>query len=134
VTDNVVSSDPGRESSIARRIQLVRLVGTCLALLVSVVFCQQFSSYQLHNFLYGGGFPPSHIPLSCRWLAAYSSWLLVLPPIILVVGARRLVRERTVSVTVEVLQVATLLLALALVVGCILIWQVPYLVPSGEYF
>jgi hypothetical protein len=134
VTENEPNANPTSRSAAVRRIQLVRLVGSCLALLISAVFCQQFSSYQLHNFVYGAGFPPSHIPLSCQWFAAYSSWLLVLPPLILMVGARRLVREKIASVTVEVLLVVTLLLALTLIVGCILIWQVPYLMPAGEFF
>jgi len=122
------------DAAVARRIQLVRLVGSCLALLISVVFCHQFSNFQLHNFVYGAGIPVSHLPVSCRWLAVYSSWLLVLPPAFLLVGTRRLLREPTASVTVELLQLVTLLLALALVVGCILIWQVPYMMPAGDVF
>jgi len=128
------NSGPSPDGAVARRIQLVRLVGSCLALLIAVVFCHQFSNFQLHNFVFGAGFPLSHLPLSCRLLAVYSSWLLVLPPVILMVGTRRLLRERTASVTVEMLQLVTLLLALTLVVGCILLWQIPYTLPAGDSF
>ncbi len=123
-----------REPSVGRKLQLVRLVGACLGLLFGVVFCHQFSGFQLQNFVYGAGISASQLPPACRWFAFQSPWLLILPPVILLVGSRRLLRERTPSVYLEVLQMVTVLLAVVLVLGCILAWQVPYAVPVGEAF
>ena len=123
-----------RVEAVSRKRQLVKLVGACLGLLFGVVFCHQFSAYQVQNFFYGAGIPASHLPAICRWFAFQTTWLLVLPPAILLVGTRRLLRERTASVYLEVLQLVTVLLAVVLVLGCILAWQVPYAVPVGEAF
>lgn len=123
-----------REPVLDRKRQLVRLMGACLALLFAVVFGHQFSAFQIQNFVYGAGIPASHLPPTCRWFAFHSAWLMVLPPAILLIGTRRLLRERSASVYVEVLVMATALLALAVVLGCILSWQVPYAVPLGEAF
>lgn len=123
-----------RGETAARRLQLVRLVGSCLGLLIGVVFCHQFSTYQIQNFVYGAGIPASHLPAVCRWLATSSTWLLLLPPAILWVGTRRLLKSPTQSPVVELFNQLTLLLTVTLVLGCILAWQVPYAVPLGEVF
>lgn len=123
-----------RRETAARRLQLVRLVGSCLGLLIGVVFCHQFSTYQIQNFVYGAGIPASHLPAMCRWFATSSTWLLLLPPAILWVGTRRLLKSQTQSPAVELFNQLTLLLTVTLVLGCILAWQVPYAVPVGEVF
>ena len=128
----VVRRSKGPDPS--RKLQLVRLLGACLVLLTGVVFGHQFSGYQLHNFMYGAGVPPSHLPQLCRWFAFYSQWLMLMPPAILLVGTRRLLRDRVPSASVEVLVMATLLLTVVLVLGCLLAWQVPYSVSVGEVF
>jgi hypothetical protein len=132
-----IPSDSGaspRGSTVDRRIQLIRLVGACLGLLAAVVFCHRFSSYQMQNFVLGAGVPVSHLPTMCSWFAFHSFWLLLLPPLVLLVGARRLIRERAASTYVEVLLLVTVLLAVVMVLGCILAWQVPYTMPTGEFF
>lgn len=123
-----------RASAVGRKLQLIRLMGACLALLVGVVFCHQFSGFQLQNFVYGAGIAASQLPAVCRWFAFQSTWLLILPPVILLVGTRRLLREPNPSAYVEVLQMVTILLTVVAVLGCILAWQVPYAVPVGEAF
>ena len=123
-----------RVQAVGRKRQLVKLVGACLGLLFGIVFCHQFSGYQVQNFFHGAGIPASHLPAICRWFAFQSTWLLVLPPVILLVGTRRLLRERTASVELDVLHLATVLLAVVLVLGCILAWQAPYAAPVGEAF
>ena len=130
------SSAPARPRSEAstRRVQLVRLVGSSLGLLVGIVFCHQFSTFQIHGFVYGAGIPVSHLPALCRWYAFLSIWLMVLPPAVLWIGSRRLLRESAQSAAVEMWTQLTILLTVVLVLGCILTWQLPYTVPVGEVF
>jgi hypothetical protein len=134
--EDIASSTGARPpaSAVDRTIQLVRLVGACLALLAAVVFCHRFSGFQLQNFVFQAGIPASHLPPMCRLFAFHSPWMMLLSPLVLAVGARRLIRERTASVYVEVLLMVTVILAIVVVLGCILAWQVPYTVPTGEFF
>ncbi len=134
MTEVETTPDKSRGETAARRLQLVRLVGSCLALLFGVVFCHQFSTYQIQNFVYGAGIPVSHLPALCRWFAFFSTWILLLPPAILWMGTRRLLRSPTSSPSVEMLNQITVLLTVVLVLGCILAWQVPYAMPVGEVF
>lgn len=117
-----------------RRVQLVRLVGGCLVLLTSVVFCLEFSRFQVAGLVSGAGYPLSRLPRSCTLFALYSQWLLLLPPLLLAIGIHRLLRERTESVRVEIVQQVALLLAAVLVLTCIVAWQVPYASLSVETF
>jgi hypothetical protein len=116
---------------MTRKTQLVRLVGACLCLLLGVVFCHQFSWFQLGAFVYGAGFEPEDLPLVCLWFARYSVVLLALPPLILWLGLSRLMRSAKISTAVEVLSQLALVTALALVVACIIAWQLPYMGPAG---
>jgi hypothetical protein len=116
----------------ARRIQLTRLIGSCLVLLAVVFFSHQFSSMQLDAFVHGLGYSLAELPRACVWLAWYSAWAMLLPPMIAVVGIRRITREKQPSTAVELLSQATLLLALLLALGCLLAWQLPYVVSVSE--
>lgn len=119
---------------MTRRVQLVRLVGACLVLLVGVLFCLEFSRFQLAALAAGTGYPMARLPRACSFFAGSSHWLLLLPPLLLALGLRRLLRERAESVQVEVLQQAAVVLAVLLVLGCIVAWQVPYVTMSVETF
>jgi hypothetical protein len=119
---------------VTRRIQLVRLIGSCLVLLAAVFFSHEFSTMQLDAFVYGAGYPIDDLPSVCIWFARYSTWALLLPPVFAWAGIRRLVRDRHPSTAVELLSQVTLLLALGLVLGCILAWQLPYVIFEGESF
>jgi len=119
---------------MARRVQLVRLVSACLVLLASVVFCLEFSRFQLAALVTGAGYPVSRLPRACSFLAFSSHWLLCLPPLVLALGIHRLLRERAESARVEMVLQAAVLLAVALVLGCIVAWQAPYASLSLETF
>ncbi len=132
MTEVETTPDKSHGETAARRLQLVRLVGSCLGLLVGVVFCHQFSTYQIQNFVFGAGVPASNLPAVCRWFATFSTWLLLLPPAILLVATRRLLRSPNQSPVVELLIQLTVLLTVVLVLGCILAWQMPYAIPVVE--
>jgi hypothetical protein len=122
----------GLVDTMSRRPQLIRLVGSCLCLLVSGVFCQQFSDSQYRGLVFVAGIPSQELPALCMWLTRYSPIFLVLPPVVLFVGVIRLLRRREESAVVELLSQGVLVLSLILVVMCILAWQAPYLPPSGD--
>jgi len=103
-------------------------------LLGAVFFSHLFSSMQIDAFVYGVGYPVALLPTLCIWFARYSAWAVLLPPMIAWVGARRLIRERQPSTAVELLSQLTLLLALVLVLGCILAWQLPYVGSGAETY
>ena len=109
----------------------MRLIGSCLALLASVFFSHQFSSLQLDAFVNGVGYPVHALPRLSVWFASYSGWAILLPPVIAWAGIRRLISERNGSTAVELLSQAALLLALIVALGCILAWQLPYVVSGG---
>jgi hypothetical protein len=119
---------------MARRVQLVRLVGACLALLASVVFCLEFSRFQLAALVTGAGYPVSRLPRACSFLAFSSHWLLFLPPLLLALGIHRLLRKRTESAGVEIVLQAAVLLAVVLALACVVAWQAPYASLSLETF
>jgi hypothetical protein len=50
---------------MSRRPQLIRLVGSCLCLLVGTVFCQQFSDYQFRALVFVAGIPSQELPALC---------------------------------------------------------------------
>ena len=119
---------------MSRRSQLVRLVGSSLSLLVSAVFCQQFSSFQFNSLVHGAGFSPPQLPWLCLWLVRYSPALMALPLLFLWVGVAGLMKRDGPSGTVELVAQTALVLALIIVVGCILVWQLPYASPPAELF
>ena len=119
---------------MSRRAQLVRLVGSSLCLLVSAVFCHQFSSFQFNSLVHGAGFSPHDLPWMCLWLVRYSPALLVLPLLVLGLGITGLVKRDRPSGAVELVAQTALVLALVIVVGCILVWQLPYASPPTEAF
>lgn len=119
---------------MSRRPQLVRLVGSCLSMLVSAVFCQQFSNFQFDSLVRGAGFPPDELPTLCHWFLRYSPMLLALPMLMLWIGATVLLRRQGPSGVVELVAQVALVLAFIFVVVCILAWQVPYSIPVGESF
>lgn len=119
---------------MSRRAQLVRLVGSNLSLLVSAVFCQQFSSFQFDSLVHGAGFPPQELPSICLWLVRYSPALLALPLLFLGIGVTGLLKRDRPSGRVELVAQTALVLALVIVVGCILVWQQPYASVPGESF
>jgi hypothetical protein len=136
--DGETSSPPASEASniperriAARRVQLVRLVGGCLTMLVAVVFCQMFSSYQYDALVFGAGILPEELPGMCLLFARSSQWLLLLPVVVLWIGIRALVRDREQSTLVEVVAQTAVLVALLLVAMCILAWQAPYSPAAG---
>lgn len=119
---------------MSRRPQLVRLVGACLSLLIGTVFCQQFSRFQFNALVRGAGYPPEELPTLCIWFLRYTPMLMVLPLMMLWIGATLLLRRKGPSGTVELCIQTALVLALVLIVVCILAWQVPYAPPLGESF
>jgi len=119
---------------MSRRAQLVRLVGSSLCLLVSAVFCLQFSSFQYNSLVQGAGFSPQDLPWLCLWLVRYSPALLALPLLVLWLGVTGLMRRDGPSGTVELVAQTALVLALIIVVGCILVWQLPYTSMPTESF
>jgi len=118
--------------TMSRKIQLIRLVGSCLCVLLSSVFCQQFSEFQYRAVVFIGGVPPESLPNMCIWFTRLSPLLLAIPPVALLVGATRLLSQREPSPLVELLSQAMLVLSLALIVVCILVWQAPYATPTGD--
>ena len=118
---------------MTRQVQLVRLVGACLILLVGVVFCIEFSGYQVAG-LAGVGFQDARLPAACRFFARSAHWLLLAPPLLLAIGLHRLLRDRVASVSAEIAQQIALLLAALLVLACILAWQAPYAAMAVETF
>jgi hypothetical protein len=119
---------------MSRRAQLVRLVGSSLCLLVSAVFCQQFSSFQFNALVDGAGFSAQDLPWLCLWLARYSPALLALPLLTLWLGITGLMKREGPSGAVELVAQTALVLALIIVVGCILVWQLPYALLPTESF
>jgi hypothetical protein len=117
-----------------RQVQLVRLVGACLVLLSSIAFCLEFSRFQIAGLVSGAGYPMARLPRACTLFALHSQWLLLLPPVLLAIGIRRLLRERTESVQVEIVNQIALLLAAILFLTCIVAWQLPYASMSVETF
>jgi hypothetical protein len=128
--DSADSGTPARRIA-ARRVQLIRLVGGCLTMLVAVVFCQMFSSSQYDALVFGAGILPEELPGMCLLFARSSQWLLLLPVVVLWIGIRALVRDREQSTFVEVVAQTALLIALLLVAMCILAWQAPYSPAAG---
>lgn len=110
---------------MSRQLQLVRLVGACLILLAAVVFCIEFSGYQVAA-LAGVGIGGLRLPAICRFFAGTSHWILLAPPLLLAIGLQRLLRERTESVGAEIVQQLAVVLAVILILGCIVAWQIPY--------
>lgn len=119
---------------MTRRVQLVRLVGACLVLLVGILFCLEFSRFQVAALAAAGSYPMSRLPRVCSLFAGSSHWLLFMPPLLLALGLRRLLRERSESVQVEVVQQVAVVLAVILVLGCIVAWQIPYAAMAMETF
>ncbi len=111
---------------MSRRPQLIRLVGSCLCLLASAVFCHSFSGSQYHALVFGAGLAPQELPFVCVWLARYSAVLIGLPLVFVWFGMSRLLRSQGPSAVVELIAQTALVLALLLLIGCILAWQVPY--------
>jgi hypothetical protein len=102
--------------------------------LVSAVFCRQFSAFQFSSLVHGAGFPPRELPWLCLWLTRYSPALLALPLLVLWLGISGLMKRDGPSGTVELVAQTALVLALIIVVGCILVWQLPYAAPPTESF
>lgn len=115
-----------------RRLQLIRLVGSSLCLLASILFCRQFSAFQFDALVFGAGVPPHRLPAACLWLTHYSPMLMVLPLAMLWVGAARLIRNPVESALAELLAQVALVLAFILLTVCILAWQVPYAPEAGS--
>jgi hypothetical protein len=114
-----------------RRPQLIRLTGSCLAMLASVFFCHRFSGFQYDSLVLGGGTDPRSLPAICHWFVRYSQIAIAVPIIILWAGAVRLVRRSSEDALVEALAQLALIAALLLLIFCILAWQIPYLVDVG---
>jgi hypothetical protein len=119
---------------MSRRPQLVRLIGSCLSLLVGALFCQQFSRFQFDALVQGAGFPQEDLTILCNWFLSYSPILLALPMLMLWLGLVLLFRSQGPSGMVELCAQVALVLAFILVVICILAWQVPYAIPAGVSF
>lgn len=117
---------------MSRRPQLIRLVGSCICLVVSSVFCQQFSEHQYRALVVVAGVEPQSLPDLCILLTRYAPLLLVIAPVVLLVGVTRLLRHRDESSTVELLSQGAFVLSLVLIVLCILVWQAPYSASAGD--
>ena len=117
---------------MTKRVQLIRLSGACLCLLVGVSFCHAFSSFQANAFVYGVGVDPRSLPTLCVLFVRWSMLLMLAPPALFAFGLARLMKEPTPSPAAELCAAAALVLAILLVTVCILAWQVPYAVPVGD--
>jgi ABC-type multidrug transport system permease subunit len=115
-----------------RRIQLTRLTGSSLLLLIAGYFSHQFSRFQLTGFVNLGGYRVHDLPAVCLFFARFSVFALLLSPLVFGFGVWLLSRQESPSARVECVSVAAVLLAMLLVAGCLLAWQLPYLAPVVE--
>lgn len=118
---------------MTRRVQLIRLVGSCLILLIGVVFCQLYSASQMNFLVHSAGLTGAELPAPCLFFSRYSMWLAVLPMVLFAGGVYRLLHKQTSpSSTAEVLSQLALVLAFVLVVTCILAWRLPTYFPVAD--
>jgi hypothetical protein len=117
---------------VTQKVQLIRLAGACLCLLVGVSFCHAFSNFQANAFVYGAGVDPRSLPTTCILFLRWSMLLMLAPPALFAVGLAKLMKNPAPSPAAELCTAAALVLAILLVTACILAWQVPYAVPVGD--
>ncbi|MCP4900662.1 MAG: hypothetical protein GY906_27175, partial [bacterium] len=71
---------------MSRRVQLVRLTGSSVALLIAIVFASEFSRMQLQAFTGLAGYGVAELPLICVYFARFSAFGLLLGPAVFGLG------------------------------------------------
>ncbi|MCP4896127.1 MAG: hypothetical protein GY906_04050, partial [bacterium] len=87
---------------------------------------------QLQAFTGLAGYGVAELPLICVYFARFSAFGLLLGPAVFGLGFVFLSRDPSPSVKAELVSTLALVFALAVVVGCLLAWQLPYYVPVVE--
>ncbi len=117
---------------MSRRVQLVRLIGSSLALLIASLFASEFSRMQVRAFINLAGFGIGDLPSVCVVIARYSAFGLFLGPIAFGLGYLAISRDPSPSVRAEVVATTAFVLSILIVLACLLAWQLPYAAPVAE--